>query len=199
MDFPDDEPLRRGILGGSFDPVHLGHLSMAETVCGEMEFERIVFVPCFVSPFKTGTGTVANTEQRLEMLSIALEESELARAEISRFELDRPKPSYSWETAEHFHEVHPGIEWSWIVGSDQWDKIDRWAEPDRLRETLHFVVLTRDGDEVRAREGWKYTAVRFDHPASSTAIRKDFEGHVDWLTPGVRDYCRSEGLYEAGV
>jgi nicotinic acid mononucleotide adenylyltransferase len=88
------------------------------------------------------------------------------------------------------------VNWHWIVGTDQWDAIDRWAEPEKLRDFLHFIVLTRDGDPVVERDGWRYTAVPFQHPASSTKIRENFADNVDWLVPGVADYCRELGLYQ---
>jgi nicotinate-nucleotide adenylyltransferase len=181
------------VLGGSFDPVHLGHLRMARTAAEMVELERIVFMPCFVSPFKSGT--VANAEQRIKMLQIAIDETEMQNAEVWTWEAEQANPSYSWETATHLSELHPEVQWHWIVGTDQWDAIDRWAEPEKLRDSLHFIVLTRDGDPVVEREGWRYTAVPFQHPASSTKIRKNFADNVDWLVPGVADYCREQGLY----
>jgi len=182
------------VLGGSFDPVHLGHLRMARTAAEMVELERIVFMPCFVSPFKSGT--VANAEQRIKMLQIAIDETEMQNAEVWTWEAEQANPSYSWETATHLSELHPEVKWHWIVGTDQWDAIDRWAEPEKLRDSLHFIVLTRDGDPVVEREGWRYTAVPFQHPASSTKIRKNFADNVDWLVPGVADYCREQGLYQ---
>ncbi len=184
----------RAVLGGSFDPVHLGHLRMARTAAEMVELERIVFMPCFVSPFKSGT--VANAEQRIKMLQIAIDETEMQNAEVWTWEAEQANPSYSWETATHLSELHPEVKWHWIVGTDQWDAIDRWAEPEKLRDSLHFIVLTRDGDPVVEREGWRYTAVPFQHPASSTKIRENFADNVDWLVPGVADYCREQGLYQ---
>ncbi|MCG8602233.1 MAG: nicotinate (nicotinamide) nucleotide adenylyltransferase [Verrucomicrobiales bacterium] len=183
----------RAVLGGSFDPVHLGHLGMAETAGDAVGLQQIVFMPCFVSPFKSGT--VATAQQRVEMLRIAVQESGLTSAEVSTWEAEQPEPSYSWETATHLSEMHPDVDWHWIVGTDQWDVIDRWAKPEKLRDLLHFIVLTRDKDPVIEREGWRHTAVPFQHPASSTKIREDFEGHTDWLVPGVVDYCREHLLY----
>lgn len=185
--------IRRAVLGGSFDPVHFGHLELARVAREAAELEEILFMPCHLSPFKEGT--VATAEQRFEMLRLAMEEGDLPWAAISTYELDRPQPSYSWETAHHLRAVHQGVDWHWIVGTDQWDSIERWAEPEKLREMLHFVVVTRDGQPVQEREGWRYTAVPFSHPASSTAIRKDLSGHRDWVADSVFRYCRENNLY----
>lgn len=184
---------RAALFGGSFDPVHRGHLAMAVAAREAADLDRVVFVPAAVSPFKSGT--VATGTQRREMLGIALAESGTAWAEISDFELNRPAPSYSWETARHFSALAPETEWYWILGTDQWDQIERWAEPERLRQWLHFLVFTRQGQTVRERPGWRHTAVAFEHPASSSAIRSDFTAHRDWLTPGVAVYCEERGIY----
>ena len=186
---------RKAIFGGSFDPIHRGHLAMAEAAREKAGLAAVVFVPAAVSPFKRGT--VATGPQRREMIEIALAESALDWASVSDSELNRPAPSYSWETARHFAGIEPETEWYWILGTDQWEQIDQWAEPDRLRESLHFIIFTRLGQVVRDRSGWRFTAVPFEHPASSTAIREDFAEHREWLASGVAAYCEREGLYRA--
>lgn len=185
---------KRAFLGGSFDPVHLGHLEMAAAARESAELEEVIFMPCFVSPFKKET--VATSGDRVEMLRIAQAELKMGWASVSTFEVERSGPSFSWETAEHFSAMYPRVEWHWILGTDQWDAIDRWAEPEKLRELLRFVVVTRDGDSVREREGWRYSSVSFSHPASSTKIRENFAEHENWLVKGVADYCRENGLYQ---
>ncbi len=184
---------RQAIFGGSFDPVHRGHLAMADTAREAVGLDRLVFVPCAVSPFKTGT--VATEEQRFRMLELAIEDMGMEWASLSDFEVSRPAPSYSWQTARHFSKSNPETEWHWILGTDQWNQIDRWAEPEQLRELLHFIVLTREGSGVLDRPGWRYTPVPFEHPASSSAIRANFGDHQEWLTEGVVRFCEEEGLY----
>lgn len=192
---PDSRPSRVALFGGSFDPVHLGHLGMAEKARGHLGLDRVLFVPCFVSPFKSGT--VATPEQRLEMLRIVAREAGGDWLEVSDWELRREKPSFTWETAEHMRETEPAVEWYWILGTDQWEQIDRWAEPGKLRRLLRFLVFTREGDSVLHREGWDYTAVEYAHPASSTGIRRDFAARRDWLLPAVAEYCEREGMYDS--
>lgn len=186
-------PPRVAIFGGSFDPVHRGHLAMAGEALEIATLDEVIFLPAAVSPFKSGT--VAGAEQRLRMLELALAEARDSRLAISTFELESPAPSYSWQSVRHLESLRPGVEWFWILGTDQWEAIERWAEPEILRNSLHFLVFTRHGDAVRERTGWKRTAVPFAHPASSTAIRADFAAHRDWLTPGVAEYCERERIY----
>lgn len=188
---PGPDESRIAIFGGSFDPVHRGHLAMAAAARERLTLDEVVFMPCAVSPFKNGT--VASGPQRLGMLEAAIRDEQLAWAAVSDFELNRPAPSYSWETARHFTATQPGVSWHWILGTDQWEQIHRWAEPEMLRSMLHFIVFSRVGTMVRDRPGWTYTPIEFEHPASSTAIRRDFAGHRDWLTPGVAKLA--QGIY----
>ncbi|MEM9017635.1 MAG: nicotinate (nicotinamide) nucleotide adenylyltransferase [Verrucomicrobiota bacterium] len=185
---------RVAVLGGSFDPIHLGHLEMARAVQEAYRFDRILFMPCFVSPFKKGT--VATTEERLAMLELALRDFPLEGGEINQWEIGRSSPSYTWQTVEHLSASEPETEWSWVVGTDQWEQIESWAESEKLRELLRFIVLTRDGDSVRSRPGWSYLALPFSHPASSTAIRADFDAGRRWLTRGVIGFCEENDLYQ---
>jgi nicotinate-nucleotide adenylyltransferase len=184
---------RRALFGGTFDPVHRGHLAMATAARDAVGLSRVIFLPCFVSPFKNTAQ--ADPEERLAMLELALDELDGDWAEASDYELKRPGPSYSWETAHHFAEVFPQIDWYWILGTDQWEQIEAWAEPERLRLDLHFLVCTREGTPVRKRAGWRATALDFDHPASASAIRNDWSLAREWVTPAVRRYAEERRIY----
>lgn len=188
-------PERRALFGGSFDPVHCGHLAMAASARSAAALSRVIFLPCFVSPFKKST--CADPAQRLAMLELAVAELGENWAAVSDYELERPGPSYTWETVAHFTKTFPQVEWYWILGTDQWEQIEAWAEPERLRLGLHFLVCTREGTPVRQREGWRATALPFDHPASSSAIRKDWALAENWVTPTVRKYAEAQGIYDS--
>ena len=183
------------IFGGSFDPVHLGHLAMAEKAREQFTLSRVIFVPCNQSPFKGETR--AGGEQRQRMLEIAIREKEWPWAGVSDYEISRPGPSYSWRTAEHFAEQFPGADLYWILGTDQWTQIEKWARPERLRELLRFIVVTRNGSKVMDRQDWKYEKMQFDHPASATAIRKDMKSALKFLPASVLKYCRANSLYSS--
>ncbi len=182
------------LFGGTFDPIHRGHLELAGLAREACGLDRVIFVPCARSPFKE-SGTVASADQRCEMASLAIADAGAAPwASVSRFEVDRPPPSYSWLTAAHFRECHPGASLHWIVGGDQWEQLDRWAEAGKLRDWLTFVVVARKGSPLRPRPGWRAAFLEFDHPASATAIREG-RGERSWLTDSVVDFCRDAGLY----
>lgn len=186
---------RCAIFGGSFDPIHLGHIEMVRKVIEDLVLDEIILMPCLVSPFKSGT--FASAAQRAEMIELAIEEANLAKASLSRFEIEREGPSYSWETAQHFAATDPETEWHWILGTDQWEAIETWSRPEILCELLCFIVLSRHGRSVQQRDGWRLRELVFDHPASSTAIRENFNDHGDWLLPSVKSFCIREGLYES--
>lgn len=184
------------LFGGTFDPVHCGHLDLVERARTACALDRLVFVPCARSPFKSAA-PVASADERCAMLDLAIGERGWSDwASVSRFEIDRPPPSYSWQTVAHFREAQPGARLFWILGADQWEQIHRWAEPEKLRHWLDFIVVTRRGSTVPSREGWRATFLEFEHPASATAIR---EGHAqaDWLPASVARYIRKQSLYES--
>lgn len=193
----NSDPQRLALFGGTFDPVHLGHLDLVAKAREEAELDRVVLIPCARSPFKA-EGPQASPEARVEMLQLALDEREWGPwAEVSRFEIERPPPSYSWQTTAHFRETEPeNTELFWILGADQWASLEDWAESDKLRRWLHFLVVARKGSEISERPGWRSTILEFDHPASATAIR---EGHGDsaWLPASVRKYLGERQLYGA--
>ncbi len=125
---------------------------------------------------------MANASQRGEMLEIALRESGFDWAEVSSFELERP-PELLVANREALLDRLPADGMVLDprhrpVGADR-----PLGRPEILRELLHFLVFTREGEAVRDRPGWRRTAIPFAHPASSTAIRADLAGHQDWLRP----------------
>ncbi len=187
---------RAAIFGGSFDPVHLGHLELARAARDAADLERVILVPNRVSPFKEGT--TASAEDRLAMVRLAAEAVGAGWVEVSRCEIDREGPSFSWETVAYFRERYPATRWHWILGADQWAQLESWAEAEKLREWLEFIVARRGGQEITTREGWMMREVVFDHPASSSAIRESFHSRADWLPDAVREFCEARGLYGNG-
>ncbi len=182
------------IFGGSFDPVHLGHLGMIKAAREQAELDEVRLMPCWQSPFKDQT--IATGEQRYKMLQLAVEElSYQSWASVSRYEIDRPQRSYSWQTVQHLRSEQPDAEWCWLLGTDQWQQIEQWAESERLRNWLKFIVVSRDGEAITSRPDWNYQQITFSHPASSTDIRRDFAKYSDWVANSTKELCVDYKLY----
>lgn len=162
-------PERIALFGGSFDPPHCGHLAIAQAAVEQCSLQKVWFIPCQESPLKSKPPGASGAD-RTAMLRLAT--AGLPWALVSDWELTRPGPSYSWQTAEHFATAHPDAMLHWLMGADQWAALDRWARPDILRERLTFVVFARDGVPPAAREGWRLISLPGEFPGSSTEARR---------------------------
>ncbi|MGI8603607.1 MAG: nicotinate (nicotinamide) nucleotide adenylyltransferase [Verrucomicrobiales bacterium] len=186
------------LFGGSFDPVHCGHVALAEAAYQRLGLDSIVFVPCRQSPFKVRC-PIASAEERVAMLRLAVEN--LPWALVSTCELERQGPSFAWETAQHFAGLlPPGTRIFWLLGADQWVSVDRWARPDLLKQLLSFVVFPRGDIDVTAKPGFSHTMVEVRHHASSTMIREAVAARrsIHSLVAGkVAEYIAERGLYLA--
>lgn len=181
------EPVRRICLfGGSFDPVHEGHLTIASAAREACALDEVIFLPAACSPFKQGKQHFLTDEERMELLQLATAEQPWAR--VSDLDLTLPPPSWSWRLAAHFRELYPRAELYWLLGTDQWEQLHRWARYDYLLEQLCFIVYHR-GTEPQLREGARSVFLSGDHPASSSRIRSCLEEGLplpaSWLHPAV--------------
>lgn len=183
------------LFGGTFDPVHLGHLHLASLARDAMDLDEVLFLPCRISPHKTGTPPASGAD-RMEMLRLAT--ASLPWAVVDDYELIHPGPSYSYQTAEVMAARFPTARIFWIMGGDQWEALPRWKNPDRLAELVEFIVIAR-GDTPLPREGYRMHIVSGDNPASSTVIREAFShgglSHI-WLPPAVAEWILERNLYQ---
>jgi nicotinate-nucleotide adenylyltransferase len=188
------KPRRRiALFGGTFDPVHAGHLRIAELAREQAQLDEVVFLPCQQSPHKESR-CIATAEQRLSMLKLATTEPWM---KVDDFELQQPPPSFSVDTLRHFLKAQPNVDWHWIMGSDQWLALPRWKEPEVLAQHLTFLVLPR-GQAPEIRIGYHMQVLVGEHPASSTELRDEANPHFldpAWLPPRVRDYILTQKLY----
>jgi nicotinate-nucleotide adenylyltransferase len=189
-------PSRVALFGGSFDPVHLGHVEIARLAADQLDLDQVRFLPCRVSPHKTGDPAPAPGDDRLAMLRLAT--AGLPWAEIDDHDLVAPPPSYSFRTVGAMRARFPAARLFWLLGRDQWDALPRWKHPERLAEVVEFIVFSRDGDP-EPRAGWTMHHLRGSHPASATAIRRAAADGDEppWLDPSVAAYIRCHALYQA--
>jgi len=192
-----------GVLGGTFDPVHVGHLRAAEVARCELDLETVLFVPAANPPHKPGRG-VTDAGARVSMLQLALADE--VDFELSNIEIERGGPSYTIETLDELQRRQPDHEFWFITGSDAFLEIGTWKDWEALLGRYRFAVHEREGVDVE-------TASRAVAPSlrrrivflrremlnvSSTEIRKSVrDGHsIRFLVPGaVDDYIRRNRLY----
>ena len=132
---------RLGILGGTFNPIHFGHLAAAEEVRDRLKLEKIIFIPSFLPPHKIDEDIPAAV-QRQEMVRLAIRGN--THFIVSDMEIRRGGRSYTIDTIEAMRQAHPGSELYFLTGLDSFLEIGTWQEWDRLLTLSSFVVLSRE-------------------------------------------------------
>lgn len=136
------KPKRIGLYGGSFDPVHCGHLLVARAAVEELNLDRLCFIPAAQSPFKPDSRPLAAPE-RLRLLRLAL--AGLTWAEVDEQELHRGGVSYSVDTLEAYHRQFPGAELFYLIGADNVSQLPSWRRSAELARLAQFIVIPRPG------------------------------------------------------
>jgi nicotinate-nucleotide adenylyltransferase len=137
-----------GFLGGSFDPVHFGHLLAAQDAFEQNDLDRLIFVPAAQAPLKPND-VQSSSEDRLAMLRQATEWD--TRFEISDWELRRGGVSYTIDSARYFRELYPHDDLFWVIGGDQLPKLHLWKDIRELAQLVEFIFLERPGFPVKAK------------------------------------------------
>ena len=140
---PRSDARRIGIVGGSFDPVHTGHLVIAQDALERLELEEVVFIPAAIPPHKQHLRRVS-AEHRLNMLRLATEGD--IRFSVSEIEVERGGVSFSVDTVSALKEHHPDVEWVLIVGSDTLVELHTWHRIDDLLKMCTVATLLRPGE-----------------------------------------------------
>ncbi len=197
------------IFGGTFDPVHNGHLLTALAALQELHAQRVVFVPANTSPHKLSTPHCAALPQhRLAMLQLAVGDD--PAMEVSAVELLRPAPSYTIDTLAILRRDRPGDTLILLVGADQLPALNTWKEIDAILATTPIAILPRPGfDAPKKPPGnigddlWKKVMGGVlkipQYSISATAIRRAIaQGHPvsDQIPPAVMAYIRKHDLYQ---
>jgi len=134
---------RIGLFGGSFDPVHLGHLLVAQAAREELKLDRIFFIPAAQSPFKPDAKPTPAIE-RLKMLRLAL--AGILWAEVDEQEIQRGGVSYTIDTVRHYANRFPGAKLFYLIGADHVAQLPKWREAGDLAKLSEFLIIPRPGE-----------------------------------------------------
>ena len=204
--------MRIAILGGSFDPIHNGHLAAAQSVAETFQVDEFHFVPAFTPPHKTSRG-MTSPFHRFAMVALAT--ISIDRFRTSTIEVDALEKRYTVETLEAMKKSFPGADLLFIIGTDMYQEIENWRDYRRLFELAHLVIVNRPGfpfrDDIAPFQLIKEKTVvtlpanprvfylpYIEQPISSTEIRDERRRGVNvsrWLPPLVWSYIERNKLY----
>ena len=175
--------IRTGIFGGSFNPIHNGHISLAQQLKEKAGLDEVWLMVSPQNPLKQNEDLL-DDEKRLEMVRLALEGKKGLIA--SDYEMHLPKPSYTWNTLQALSKDYPEREFVLMIGGDNWDLFDKWYHAEDIKQNYEIIVYTRTPGEPGFID------------ISSTNIRqrvKEGKGIKRLVPKAVADYIRKEGLY----
>jgi len=192
--------MRTGLLGGTFDPPHTGHLILAEHARVELELDNVLFVPNSISPFKTERH-ISNADIRAEMVQLAV--SDNTRFSTEPFEISQQGVSYTVDTLRYLTTKHPADEFILLMGADTFADFPHWKNPDEVVSLATIAVGVRPGSTHDfSQHQYKNDAIFLHTPLidiSSSNIRwRVREGKsIQYLVPwAVKTFIESTGLYK---
>ncbi|MBQ2941790.1 MAG: nicotinate-nucleotide adenylyltransferase [Clostridia bacterium] len=183
------------LFGGSFDPIHKGHIEIAKEAVKALCLDEVIFIPSGISPHKAGL--TASNEDRYNMVCLALENEE--KLSVSDFEIKKETKCYSFETVKEFKKLYPSCELYFIIGDDQYEKFTTWYKWEELLKMCRFVVFTRGGAEIKP----PFTEIKIPPIGiSSTEIREKIKNGEDVgakVNEKVLSYIKEKGLYKESL
>ena len=191
--------------GGSFNPIHNGHLLCSQAVAGVRDVTRLVLIPSATSPHKVGHDDMADADDRLAMCRLAVAGNPLF--EVDDVEVRRAGPSYTIDTVRYLRSAKRWEHVNWLIGADQVAALPRWREPAALLREVNFVVMARPGwsfdwhtlpPEFRVLQNNVVEAPLIE--ISATDIRRRVRAGqpiAHLVPPAVADYIQSHNLYRA--
>ena len=205
--------MRIAIIGGTFDPIHNGHLRAAHAVSDAFEVDEVHFIPAFVPPHKSPSG-ITSVFHRFAMVVLATAPFDNFR--VSTIETDTLEPRYSVDTLELMHGKYPDSSFLFVIGTDMFREIEEWKDYERLMELTSFAVVNRPGFPMRedlalvevvdpssrVQIGTKpevYFLPFVEEPVSATEIRGQAQKGQDltaWIPNEVAGYIVKHKLYE---
>lgn len=189
--------MRRGLFGGTFDPVHRAHVELAERARDAYHLDEVIFVPAWRAPHKRSEPEPVSPQHRLAMLRLAIEGRK--GFSVSEIEILRKGTSYSVDTVRHFRGLYPEDELFWLMGADCYQGFSSWKDADVIRREVRLLIAGRPGSLLKEPEG----VDRVEMPAlkiSSSEVRDHLkQGRIPGgqLQDSVMQYIRKQHLYMA--
>ncbi len=190
--------LKTGIFGGSYNPIHIGHLALANYLCEFGDLDEIWFMVSPQNPFKKNQ-QMLDDHFRLEMVEAAI--TDYPRFKACDVEFQLPRPSYTAHTLEHLAKHYPEREFTLIIGADNWNSFDRWREPEKILAHHHILIYPRPGypvDENNLPENVRLMPTP-QMDISSTFIRDSIRQGKDiryFLHPAVFQIIKERNWYK---
>ncbi len=190
--------MKIGIYGGSFNPIHVGHTSLAKSLCEQKIVDEVWFLVSPLNPLKQEQKSdILNYEDRLALARIATEMEEYLH--VSDFEAHLPVPSYTYITLQKLSEAYPEHDFSLVIGADNWLHFKRWYKADEIIKAYTIIVYKRPGYDVSSVFSNVIVADTPLYDVSSTQIRNMIRcgehPAADVLSPEVLAYIEAKGLY----
>ena len=198
--------MKIAIFGGSFNPIHVGHIQLAKALCQQAGCDQLWFLVSPQNPFKQSSTDLIDEDTRLEMTRIAVEHE--PNIEVSDFEFHLPRPSYMVNTLAAMRKAYPQHTFALVIGADNWVKFDKWFKSDEIMKHHEVWVYPRpgfdiehDGDIIRKPsdyiKGVKFIDTTL-YPISSSMIRDAISNGADysqWVTENVHQFIEEKKLY----
>ena len=183
---------RIGLLGGTFDPIHNGHIAIAKTAIQQLKLDKLFLIPAR-NPWQKSEFT--DSKHRLEMVIRAAQD--LEKVEVLDIEVNKSGPTYTFETLQELHTNYPESEFVLILGSDAVAGINTWKEPNLVKTLARIYVVQRAGDFT---QDWHFDHIQMPPiEISSTSIRekvKNNESISELVPKAVNEYISANGLYK---
>lgn len=187
--------MKIGILGGTFNPIHIGHLILAEEAREKLQLDKVIFVPAYLPPHKDNSD-IASAQHRYEMVDLAIKTNK--HFSVSEIEIKRDGRSYTIDTVNEFKELYPSDELYFIIGSDLLNYLDGWKDLDQVRKLVKFIVATRPGYPLEKIPAKICTLAIRAVDVSAFEVRRCIKQgrSFRYLVPeAVYDYIKKQGLY----
>ncbi|MCF7873760.1 MAG: nicotinate-nucleotide adenylyltransferase [Candidatus Omnitrophica bacterium] len=186
--------MKIGILGGTFNPPHIGHLILAQEAVYQLNLNKVFFIPTNKSPHKEKDQL--DPGQRLEMVKLAIEDN--PKFQVLDIELKRRGISYTVDTLEQLNRNYPEDSFYLIIGSDLANSFDKWKQPDKIKRLSQIVVALREGVPLEIEDGFKKINIT-QVGVSSSQIRARIKKNkpIKYLAPkAIEKYIKRNNIYK---